>query len=116
MANHKSSTLETQNATSIVDTPALHQPFSWVPDSLSSRPEARFAAKIKSVAAGTKVIAQVLRSYVLDLHAMADGSPGVNPLLSPSDIDALADLAAVALEDLYEMADTRIAALEGAQS
>lgn len=114
MANTKSSTQETQSARPPVDmnpTPS-HRPFSWLSIGAESDPSAQFAARIMDIAAGTKVIAQIMRSHAHDLRYLADGSPGVVPLMSDNDIDALAGLAAVALDDLYDMAAAQVACLE----
>lgn len=112
MANSKSSTEATQRAMSLVDVAPLHKPFSWLPVRLEEDAGAQFAASVKDIAAGARVIAQVTRSHVLDLHHLADGSTGVTPLMSPTDMDALAGLAAVALEDLYDLASARVEAIE----
>lgn len=112
MANSKSSTEATQRATSVIDVPPLHRPFSWLHDAMESNMSAQFAAQVMEVAAGTKVIAQIMRRHVQDLYNIADETPGVVPLLSPSDIDALAGLAAGALDNLYNTAALQITALE----
>lgn len=73
---------------------------------------AQFAAQVMEVAAGSKVISQIMRRHVQDLYNIADETPGVVPLMSPSDIDALAGLASTALDSLYNAAASQIAALE----
>lgn len=112
MANDKSSTQATQCATSAFDVSPLHRPFSWLHGQFESCPNAQFAARVMDVVAGTKVIAQVTRRHVQDLYNLADATPGVTPLLSPADIDALAGLAAASLDDLYNAAASQIAAIE----
>lgn len=112
MANVKSSTEATQHATSLIDVAPLHRPFSWLHDATESNASAQFAAQVMDVAAGTKVIAQITRRHMQDLYNIADDTPGVIPLMSPSDIDALAGLASAALDNLYNAAASHIAALE----
>ena len=112
MANDKSSTQATQRATSVIDAPPFHRPFSWLHDAMESNASAQFAAQVMDVAAGAKVIAQVMRRHTQDLCNLADATPGVIPLLSPTDIDALAGLAATALDNLYNTAAAQIASLE----
>lgn len=112
MANDKSSTEATQGATSVIDVPPLHRPFSWLHGALEGNPSAQFAARVLDVAAGTKVITQVMRRHTQDLCNLADATPGVIPLLSPTDIDALAGLAAASLDDLFNAAALQISAIE----
>lgn len=112
MANDKSSTQATKSATPAIDVRPLHLPFSWLPGQLETSASAQFAARTMDVAAGTKVIAQVLRRHVQDLCNLADATPGVVPLMSSTDIDALAGLAAASLDDLYNAAASQIAAIE----
>jgi hypothetical protein len=79
---------------------------------MESSVSAQFAAQVMDVAAGTKVVAQIMRRHAQDLCNIADDTPGVVPLMSPGDIDALAGLAATALDNLYNAAASQVAALE----
>ena len=112
MANNKSITQAIQPATSSVDVPPLHRPFSWLHGAMENSVSAKFAAQVMDVAAGTKVVAQIMRRHVQNLHNIADETPGVVLLMSPGDIDALAGLAATALDNLYDAAASQVAALE----
>lgn len=105
MANRDSTTNE---PTSTIALPPLHQDFSWLPDSLEFDPNARFAAMVKTVTHGGMTIASLVRR-----NAMAPDS-GLQPLLSPNDLDSLVGLMGMALEALNEAAENCIDRLDAA--
>ncbi|WP_426195046.1 hypothetical protein [Massilia sp. DWR3-1-1] len=101
--------------------PPLHQPFTWLNDSIKSDPNAQFAEDVAIVAMGARTISEILQMQQIDQCAIDGGSTDVNPLLSISDINALTGLLVHSLKNLAVAAEERIdrlyfATTEGAKA
>lgn len=89
-----------------------HQPHTWHLPELRNNYEAVFASTVVDVARGVGVIVGILGAHLTDLNARASGAGDlVRTLLSESDTEALARLAAFSLEELYSRAEGRVEAL-----
>lgn len=93
---------------------ALHQHYDWLVPASKQDPNAQFASKVVDVARGSGVIASILCTYLVDSAAIAGGENSVQPLFSPSDIEALARLAAVSLDQLFGLAERQVDRLNDA--
>jgi hypothetical protein len=80
----------------------LHVPFSWLSADLEENAEARFAATVKTVVRGTRTIATIVQSQLIDVDA------DVQPMLSTNDLDALVGLMVSSLRMLGVLADDRL--------
>jgi hypothetical protein len=107
MANHESSTKETTGATTPVELPPIHKDFTWLRAGAELNEHARFAASVKDISAGAKVIAEVTRVHLLNLEAISTGVP-TNTLMSVGDIDSLMGLAAASLDALCQLAEQKV--------
>lgn len=86
-----------------------HQPHTWYLPELRNNPEAVFASTVVDVARGVGVIVSILGAHLTDLNARASGAGNdVRTLLSESDTEALARLAAFSLDELYSQAEGRV--------
>ena len=89
-----------------------HQPHTWLLPELRNNHEAVFASTVVDVARGVGVIVSILGAHITDLSARAGGAgDDVRTLLSESDTEALARLAAFSLDELYSRAEGHVDAL-----
>jgi hypothetical protein len=89
-----------------------HQPHTWHLPELRNNYEAVFASTVIDVTRGVGVIVSILGAHLNDHNARASGAgDNVRTLLSESDTEALARLAAFSLEELYRQAEGRVDAL-----
>lgn len=107
MANYESSTKEMDDAMAPVELPPIHKDFTWLCADAESNEHARFAASVKDISAGAKVIAEVTRVHLLNLEAISTGVP-TNTLMSVGDIDSLMGLAAASLNALCQLAEQKV--------
>lgn len=86
-----------------------HQPHTWYRSELRNNHDAVFASAVIDVTRGVGVIVSILGAHLTDLNARASGAgDDVRALLSESDTEALARLAAFSLEELYSQAEARV--------
>ena len=104
---------EEKNAAMRWDSPGpCHQPHTWHMPELRNNHEAVFASTVVDVARGVGVIVSILGAHLSDHNARASGAgDDVRTLLSESDTEALARLAAFSLDELYSRAEGRVDAL-----
>ena len=108
MASHNSSEAMPQATLGISPVP-LHQHDDWLLPAAKMNSDAQFASKVMDVARGTRVIASILCAQLIDHAAIAGGaSESVHPLLSENDTEALARLAVLSLDHLYQLSAERV--------
>jgi len=103
MANRDCTTNE---PTSAIENKPFHEDFSWLSDNLKTDPNARFAAKVKSVTSGCGTIASIVQQHLLDQET------STRTLLSDRDIGALVALIEPLMSMLEEAADSQIRWIE----
>lgn len=81
-----------------------HQYDNWLLPEISKNRDAVFAASVLDVSRGTKAIASILTTHLIDLQAIHDGDTASRTLLNVGDTEALARLAVFSLSKLHEMA------------
>lgn len=84
----------------------VHVPFSWINGRLQDSAEARFANNVKTVIQGTRTIATIVQSQLIDMDL------DVQPMLSTNDLDALVGLMVSSLRMIGEEAENQINRLE----
>lgn len=107
MASHNSSEA-IPDATLGKNPVPYHQQNSWLYGDAEHDPNAIFAAEVMDIARGTRTIAGILQSYLVDLGAIDSGASTVRPLLSENDMESLARLALVVLDKLADTASTKV--------
>jgi hypothetical protein len=80
-----------------------HEYDSWILPLALNDDNAQFASQVMDIARGTRVIASILCTHLLDLAAIGNGAPAPRVLLNENDTEALARLAVVSLDHLYAM-------------
>jgi hypothetical protein len=103
MAAHNSS--KATPAATLGKTPVpCHQHDDWLLPAAKLDHNAQFASNVMDIARGTRVIASILCAHLVDLNAISAGAgDSVRTLLSENDTEALARLAVLSLDHLYEM-------------
>lgn len=99
---------ETQGAILGKNPVPCHQHHEWSMPALRNNPNAMLASTTIDVARGVGVIVSILGAHLTDLNARTSGGDEVRTLLSTSDTEALARLAAFALDELYSQAEGRM--------
>lgn len=81
---------------------ACHQHDDWLVPAAKNDPNAQFASEVMDVARGSRVIASILCAHIVGSTTSA------SPLLSLNDTEALARLAVVSLNHLYELSERQV--------
>lgn len=108
MANRNNNASQHNDASPATHIGPFHTYDNWLLSAAERDTNARFAARVLDISHGTKVIAQILCTHLIDLNAVIGGASDTRTLLSAADTEALARLAVCALDDLHEMATNRV--------
>lgn len=76
---------------------------NWLVSAANKDADAQFASAVIDVARGTRVIASILCAHIVDINAIDGGSESTRLLLNASDTEALARLAVLSLDHLYQL-------------
>jgi hypothetical protein len=99
-----SSRKETSDAILVKTPVACHEHDDWLVPESRNDSNAKFASAVMDVARGTRVIASIVCAHLVDLNAIAGGAAeSTRTLLSENDTEALARLAVLSLDHLYQL-------------
>jgi hypothetical protein len=98
------------DAAQALDARPLHQPHNWLHPDVKFNSNAHFANRALDISRGLAVIANVLRSDIIDR------SSGVRALMSDGDTEALSGLSVAVLHMLSDLAEAQVEIFNAAAS